>query len=95
MTQQYIVGELSLWLLQLQSIAPDATTAAGLARLRLDTEHASLEALPEMALRALQLIRGLCREVSARGDLQALTYQATMAAELREFAVAARLLAEG
>ncbi len=29
MTQQYIVGELSLWLLQLQSIAPDATAAAG------------------------------------------------------------------
>ena len=94
MTQQYIVGELSLWLLQLQSIAPDDTTAAGLARLRLDTEQASLEALPEMALRALDLTRELCRESLARGDLRALTHQATLACELREFAAAASLLSE-
>jgi hypothetical protein len=48
-----------------------------------------------MALQALYLIRELCWDSLARGDLQALTSQATIAAELREFAVAARLLAEG
>jgi hypothetical protein len=48
-----------------------------------------------MALQALDLIRALCWDSLARGDLQALTSPATMAAELREFAVSARLLAEG
>jgi hypothetical protein len=40
------------------------------------------------------MLRGLCRDFLAQGDLQGLTGQATMAAELREFAVSARLLAE-
>ncbi|MFI5143829.1 MAG: hypothetical protein ACHQHM_07370 [Thermoanaerobaculales bacterium] len=94
MTEQYIIGELSLWLAQLQATAPDEASATGFARLRMETEAAPLDALPGMALRALRLVRGLCRDSLARGDLRALTSQATMAAELREFAVAARLLVE-
>jgi len=94
-TEQYIIGELSVRLVQLEAVAPNEECACEFALLRVETEKAPFEALPYMALEALHLIRGLCRDSLARGDLQALTYQATMAAELREFAVAARLLAEG
>jgi hypothetical protein len=94
MTRQYIIGELSLRLMQLQTTAPSDESADAFARLRLETEVAPFEALPNMALRALDLARGLCRDSLTRGDLRALTDQATMAAELREFAVSASLLVE-
>ena len=94
MTEQYIIGELSLWLAQLQATAPDEASATGFARLRMETEAAPFEALPSMTLRALHLMRGLCRDSLARGDLRTLSHQATMAAKLREFAVAASLLVE-
>ena len=95
MTEQYIIGELSVRLVQLEAAAPTEEFAVEFARLRVRAETAPFESLPNMALEALYLIRGLCRDSLARGDLQALTSQATMAAELREFAVSARLLAEG
>jgi hypothetical protein len=94
-TEQYIIGELSVRMVQLEAVAPTEKSAGEFARLRVEAETASFETLPYMALQALYLIRGLCRDSLARGDLQALTSQATMAAELREFAVSARLLAEG
>jgi hypothetical protein len=94
-TEQYIIGELSVRLVQLEAVAPTKESAVEFARLRVKAETAPFESLPNMALEALYLIRGLCRDSLARGDLQALTSQATMAAELREFAVSARLLAEG
>ena len=92
-TTQYIIGELSVRLVQLEAAAPNDEAACAFARLRAETEKAPFEALPCMAQHALRLIRGLCRDSLARGDLQALTSQATMAAELREFAASARLLA--
>ena len=95
MTEQYIIGELCVRLVQLESIAPTEESAVEFARLRLSAETAPFETLPDMALQALYLIRELCWDSLAQGDLQALTSQATIAAELREFAVAARLLAEG
>jgi hypothetical protein len=94
-TEQYIIGELSVRLVQLEAVAPNEESANEFARLRVATEKAPFETLPNMALQALHLIRGVCRDSLARGDLRALTSQATMAAELREFAVSARLLAEG
>jgi hypothetical protein len=86
-TEQYIIGELSVRLVQLEAVAPDEESAGEFARLRVEAETAPFETLP--------LIRGLCQDSLARGDLRALASQATMAAELREFAVSARLLAEG
>ncbi len=94
MTQQYIIGELSLWLVQLRANAPTEESACEFGRLRLEAEAASFAALPPIVLRALDLVRGLCRDSLARGDLRALTNQATMAAQLREFAVSASLLVE-
>jgi len=95
MTEQYIIGELCVRLVELEAVAPTEESAGEFARLRVKAETARFETLPDMALQALHLIRELCRDSLARGDLQALTSQATMAAELREFAVSARLLAEG
>ena len=95
MTQQYIVGELTLRLMQLQASAPSDESAGEFGRLRLQTETAAFDALPYMAIYALDLVRSLCRDSLARGDLRALTDQATMAADLREFAVSASLLSEG
>ena len=94
-TQQYIIGELTLRLMLLQASAPSDESAGEFARLRLQTETVSFDALPSVAMHALNLVRGLCRESLARGDLRALTDQATMAADLREFAVSASLLGEG
>jgi hypothetical protein len=79
----------------MEAVAPTEESAIEFARLRVKAGTAPFETLPDMALQARYLIRGLCRDSLARGDLQALTSQATMAAELREFAVSARLLAEG
>jgi len=95
MTEQYIIGELSVRLDQLEGVAPSNESAVEFARLRVRAETAPFEALPTIALQALQVLRELCRDSLVRGDLQALTAQATMAAELREFAVSARLLADG
>lgn len=95
MTQQYIIGELTIRLMQLQASAPSTESAGEFARLRLQTEAASFESLPSMAMHALELVRSLCRDSLARGDLKSLTNQATMAADLREFAVSASLLSEG
>ena len=89
------LGELSVLLVLLEIVAPDEESAYEFARLREETEKAPFEMLPNIALEALRLIRGLCRDSLARGDLRTLTSQATMAAELRDFAVSARLLAEG
>jgi hypothetical protein len=47
-----------------------------------------------MGLRALELVRGLCGDSLAQGDLRALTNQASRGADLREFAHAASLLLE-
>lgn len=94
MTRQYIAGELSIWLAQLQATAPDAGSACAFVRLRLDAESAPFEALPTIALRALTLVRVLCQDSLTRGDLRAFSRQATEAAELRGFAVAAGLLVE-
>jgi hypothetical protein len=94
-TEQYIIGELSVRLVQLEAVAPSEEFAYEFARLRVEAEKAPFETLPYMALHALHLIRGLCRDSLARGDLRALSSQATMAAELREFAISAMLLAEG
>ena len=62
-TTQYIIGELSVRLVQLEAAAPNDEAACAFARLRAETEKAPFEALPCMAQHALRLIRGLCRDL--------------------------------
>ena len=93
MTQQYLIGELSVRLEQLQAAtAHDA--AQHVARLRHQVETGPLTALGPATLRALALADVLCWESLSRGDMAAFARLAKVAAHLRQFGVCARLLPE-
>jgi hypothetical protein len=93
-TQEYLIGELSVRLEQLQSTAT-CDAARDMRQLRRQVELGSLAGLAPAARRALALADDLCWESLSRGDLPAFTRQARAAAELRDFAICARLLREG
>lgn len=94
MTQQYLVGELSVLLEQLQTVATDPLLADLLSRLRQEEEAGPVTALDEVAVRALQLGRNACWERLSKGDIAACCRGASICAELRQFGVCAHLLAE-
>lgn len=94
MTQQYLAGELSLRLAQLQAVATNQVTAGDVAGLRREAETLPLDALTSVAVRALRLTDVLCWDSVARGDVAAFSRQAAASAELYEFGVCAGLLSE-
>ena len=94
MTQQYLIGELSVCLEQLQA-ATAHEAAQDVARLRHQVEMGPPAGLGAAALRALTLADGLCWESLSRGDMAAFARQARVSAALRQFGVCARLLPEG
>jgi hypothetical protein len=94
MTQQYIAGELSILLAQLQAVAADETAARNVAELRSEAETRPLAALPYVVARALALDDGMCWQSLTRGDGAAFARQACAGADLREFSVCAGLLAD-
>lgn len=93
MTQNYLIGELSVCLEQLEAV-----TAPGAARevisLRHEVETGPLSGLPMVAVRALAVADGLCWDSLAHGDTAAFTRRARASAELRLFGTCARLLAD-
>jgi hypothetical protein len=91
MTQQYLAGELSLRLGQLESAATDRQRAREAASLRYEAETAPLAALGSVLVRALELGDRLCWDSLGCGDAVAFSRQAEMCAELREFGLCARL----
>lgn len=95
MTRQYVAGELSLRLGQLQAVATDQDRAREVARLRHESETVPLGALGSVAVRALGLADRLCLDSLGRGDFLAFSRQAAMCAELWEFGVCAGLFEEG
>lgn len=95
MTRQYLAGELSVILGEIQAAAATTEACARQARdLRLEVESAPVTALPLAAARALALINGLCWESLARGDTATFARRAAICAELHEFGVCAQLLNE-
>jgi hypothetical protein len=94
MTQQYIIGELSLRLGWLQLATTDQQRAREVACLRYEAETVPLAALGSVLVRALELGNRLCWDSLGRGDAMAFSRQAEMCAELREFGLCARLLEE-
>ncbi len=94
MTQQYVAGELSLRLGQLQAVAPDQERAREVARLRYEAETVPRAALGSVVVRALGLADRLCWDSLGCGDALAFSRQAAICAELWEFGVCARLCAE-
>jgi hypothetical protein len=94
MTQNYLIGELSVRLEQLQ--ATTAYTVEGdVARLRHQVETCPLSELSSAAARALVLADAVCWQSLSRGDTAAFARQAKASAELRQFGVCARLFGDG
>jgi len=93
-TQQYIAGELSLRLAQLQAAATDPERARELAELRYAAETGSRGALSAVIARALALADELCWDALGRGDAPAFSRHAALGRDLWEFGVCARLLAD-
>jgi hypothetical protein len=94
MTRQYLIGELSVRLEQLQSVAAGGE-ARDLARLRHEVENGGTRGLGAAAARAIELADVLCWRSLARGDIAAFSSQIDISAQLRLFGVCAHLLADG
>lgn len=92
MTQQYLAGELSSLLGELQSIATDGACVRDLVRLRREAETWPLAALPSVVARALAATDSLCWYSLSHADSAAFARQAALGAELHEFGVCAGLL---
>jgi hypothetical protein len=95
MTQQYLAGELSVLLSQLQAVASNRVFAGDVAGLRREAETVPVTTLASVAARAMRLTDGLCWESVSRGDVAAFNRQAAVSAELYEFGVCSGLLDEG
>jgi hypothetical protein len=91
MTQEYLIGELSVRLEQLQS-ATTHSAARDVTRLRYQVEAGPPAGLAWAAARALALADVLCWESLSQGDAAAFIQQARASAELHQFGVCARLL---
>jgi hypothetical protein len=94
MTQQYLAGELSVLLGQLQAVATSHAAVRDVAQLRREAETGPVTALPSLVVRALVLTDRLCWDSLEQGDTAAFTCQAAICAELRDFGICARLLQE-
>ncbi len=93
MTQEYLIGELSVRLEQLQ-----AATAWGgsgeVTRLRYQVETGAPAGLARAAVRAIALADDLCWQSLSSGDTVAFARQAEVSADLRQFGICSRLLGE-
>lgn len=91
MTQQYIAGELSSLLAELQP-APSALLTRAVRDLRREIELGPLPVLPRLAHEAIALTDTMCQLALERGDASGFSGKARAAAALREFATSANLL---
>ena len=94
MTQQYIAGELSLQLGQLQAVATDQERAREVAHLRYEAETVPRAALGSVVIRALGVADRLCWDSLGCGDALTFSRLAAISAELWGFGICARLLEE-
>lgn len=91
MTQQYLIGELSVRLEQLQKVATSAA-AEDVGCLRCEVEAGTVRGLAPAAARAIALADSLCWQSLTSGDISAFNRQAEVSADLRLFGECARLL---
>lgn len=94
MTQQYVVGELSLLLAQLRAVATNEVSVREIAGLRREAETLRPAGLVSVAVRAISLADRMCWDSIANGDTAAFARQAAAAATLHEFGVCAGLLGD-
>jgi hypothetical protein len=93
-TQDYLVGEMSICLQRLEAATAERDAAADVVRLRRQVETSPPSSLAAEAARALAVADGLCWDSLARGDTAAFARQARASADLREFGICARLIAD-
>jgi hypothetical protein len=93
MTQQYLAGELSSLLGELQAVAGDGPSQL-VAALRREAERVPTAALPSVAEHALEAANRICWDALTRGDTAALAREVVICGDLWEFAVCAGLLTE-
>ena len=93
MTQQYLIGELSVLLGQLQAAAK-RTAARDVADLRHQVETRPVTWLAAETTRALVLADRLCWDSLSAGDTVSFARQAAISADLRLFSVCARLISD-
>ena len=93
MTGQYLAGELSVQLERLQAVT-SADRAAQVARLRCEVESCPLNWLSAALARALALADGMCWDSLSSGDTALFARQAYISADLRQFGICSRLLAD-
>jgi hypothetical protein len=91
MTQQYIVGEFSSLLAELQP-APSALLGDALHDLRRDVELGPPPVLPRLAQEAMTLSDMICWAALEQGDVSGFSRYVGAAVALREFTVSANLL---
>ncbi len=94
MTQQYLVGELSLILGELQAVATNEAAVREIARLRREAETTPPAALAPVVKRAVELTNRVCWDTLKWGDVATLVREVAICAELRELGVCAGLLEE-
>ena len=94
MTQQYLAGELSVLLAQLEAAVPSVTSADDVALLRDQAEILPTGGLARVAERALELADDLSWDCLIREDREWFNRLAVVGAELREFGVCAGMLGE-
>jgi hypothetical protein len=91
MTQQYIAGEFSSLLAQLEP-APSPSLTAAVHDLRREVELGPLLVLPRLARDAMSLTDDCCWVALERGDVGGFSHYAGSATALREFVGSANLL---
>ena len=92
MTWQYLAGELSVLLGQLQAATTTEASGRDAWSLRQAAETEPITALGSVTIRALALTERLCWDSLNRGDIAAFNRQAAVCAELHDFGVFAGLL---
>lgn len=92
MIQEYLVGELSERLGQLQVAARLPAARDDVTRLRRRVETGAVTWLAEELTQALALADQMCWDSLSRGDARAFDRQAALCADLRLFGACARLI---
>ena len=91
MTQQYILGELSSLLAELQP-APTALLDQALHDMRREVELSTVPILPRLATDAMTLTDTICWTALDQGNVAGFCRYASIAAALGDFTVSASLL---
>jgi len=95
MTRQYLVGELSLILGELQAAEMNEAAVRDVARLRREAETTSPVTLGPVVTQAVELIDRVCWDSLTRGEAATFIREVAICAELWEFGVCAGFLEEG